>query len=179
MIDEDWLERAEKIADEQLGKPPRDALEKMLPVAIIAAIGGVVAGTVIGGDADFGGAWAGIIVGGGAYLYFANETRIYYRRRSEIIESYRPHEVNSNQSINSATQKTTSEKSAPVLATNETPEEVVFKACVVSRSLGASSPREAAEMTSGKALSDEQWLNHKEHWEDAWDEVLLNPDRMK
>jgi len=69
-------------------------------------------------------------------------------------------------------------KPTPVLATNETPEEVAFKACVVSRSLGASSPREAAEMTTGNAMSDEQWLNHKEHWEVAWDEVLLNPDRM-
>ena len=131
-MDEDWLERAEKIADEQLGKPPRDALEKMLPVAIIAAIGGVVAGTVIRGDADFGGAWAGIIVGGGAYLYFANETRIYSRRRSEIIESYRPHEVQSNQSINSAHQKIASEKPVPVSAPNETAESSLQGLCCIA-----------------------------------------------
>ena len=91
MVD-DWLETAKRRANEQLGSAPKDAIHRALPIAIIGCFGGVIAVSIVGGDADFGGAWAGILVGAIAYLYFANETRAFYKKYGEIIERYRPKE---------------------------------------------------------------------------------------
>jgi len=51
---------------------------------------------------------------------------------------------------------------------------VGLDACVAARKFGADFPREAAEMTAGRPLTDEEWGDVKQLWEDAWDKMLLN-----
>lgn len=175
---DDWFVKAERRATELLGDPPADAISRAMPIAVIAAIGGVIAITVVGGDADFGGAWAGIIAGAGAFLYFANEKRTHYKKRREIIERYRPKEdhLNSDEETSSAAAEV--EQPAPSIDIKETtPTDVLIKACVASRTIGATTAREAAEMLAGKPLTAEQWDLHKEKWEEVWDDLLLNPKK--
>jgi len=45
---------------------------------------------------------------------------------------------------------------------------VAQRAIGVSKSLGAESAREAAEITGGRKLSDEEWEKYKEVWERNW-----------
>jgi len=50
-------------------------------------------------------------------------------------------------------------------------DQVAQRAIGVSKLLGAESAREAAEITVGRELSDEEWVEYKEVWERNWAEV--------
>jgi hypothetical protein len=54
-------------------------------------------------------------------------------------------------------------------------DEVAQQAIAWAKYKGAKSPREAAEMTAQRSLTEEQWNECKHHWERHWP-MVRNPD---
>ena len=180
VMTEDWLNKAERQAVQELGDPPNDALSKTLPFTIVASIGGVIAVSIVGGDADFGGAWAGIIVGAVTFLYFSSQSRSYRKKYSEIIARYRPQDEKPSDEIAPRSSKDDHQLQPNKTEINDaTPTEVIMQACAISQSLGATKAREAAEMIMGAPLTDEKWERLESRWDKVWDELLLNPGLAK
>ena len=47
-------------------------------------------------------------------------------------------------------------------------DEALLDSISAAKLLGAITPREAAEMTLGRALKDDQWREMRDRWEGAW-----------
>ncbi|WP_435236835.1 hypothetical protein ACR30L_04440 [Psychromonas sp. PT13] len=50
-------------------------------------------------------------------------------------------------------------------------ESVVLKAVVIGLDLGATSAREVAEITMGRNLTDLEWEQYKQPWENGWNKI--------
>jgi hypothetical protein len=56
---------------------------------------------------------------------------------------------------------------------------VALELCIAGFFLGATSGREAAAITAGRELSDQEWSEFGQNWNDGWDRMLLEGAHTK